>query len=67
MKFAYTRATTDWVKTVEINNLKQLINFMEQQGHAIIIEKNFLKGDLGEDHPANNCDYNITVYDGYVE
>lgn len=66
MKFALCRTSADWVKTIEIKSLKNLIEYMIKMKKPLIIDNNILKGDLGN-NPANDCDYMIEVYDTYRE
>ncbi len=56
-----------WSKIKYFKNLKSLLDFldfMEERGHDLILEKNWYSF---EDKEKSECEYAITIYDDYIE
>lgn len=62
MEFRIMKASDDnFVEYRTFNTLEELLAFMKEVGHALILDDNFF-AQYGESAP-----YEITIYDGYVE
>lgn len=44
------------------NTLKELLAFMQEVGHALILDNNFFAEEYGDTAP-----FEITIYDDYIE
>ena len=65
MKAVITKASDSYYSTIKyFKNLKDLIEFMEQNKCGLILEKNWY---TFEDDEKTKCEYAITIYDDYVE
>lgn len=65
MKAVVMKASDSYGSKIKyFKNLKSLLDFMEECGHSIIIEKNWYSFD---DKEKAECEYAITIYDDYIE
>lgn len=73
MKFAIYRASDDYGHgTKSFTTIDQLISFMKQQKHGLIIDDNPLYNEQPSKEfritqEITECKYAITIYDGYIE
>lgn len=54
----------DFEKYLIFNTLEELLNFIEKNGGSVIITKNQINSQYQKD---KSYDYEITIYDDYVE
>lgn len=65
MKAVVMKASDSYYSKIKyFKNLKSLLDFVEECGHGIILEKNCYNF---EDKEKEKCEYSITIYDDYVE
>lgn len=69
----------EWFDFVEYSTLEEMLIDMEKSDYAFILDKNQLKADpdrvkewlnIESDYIANQiaqCEYEITIYDSYIE
>ena len=62
MDFRIVKASDDdFIEYRTFNTLEELIAFMKEVGHAIILDNNFFA------HYEDSAPYEITIYDDYIE
>ena len=65
MKAVVMKASDSYYSKIKyFKNLKRLLDFMEECGHDLILQKNWYSF---EDKEKEECEYAITIYDDYVE
>ena len=60
MKFRLSRSSSDEINIVEINTLDELIQFAQEQDHALILERNFL-------YNSDDDELSFLIEDGYCD
>lgn len=68
MKFIISRASKDSYDGIkEFTTLEQLVDFMEESGHQIILGHNGLFEEELMDKPWRDIPFELTIYDDYIE
>lgn len=69
----------EWYDFAEFSTLEEMLIAMEKDGHPFVLDKNQLRADpnrvkewlnIESDYVANQvaqCEYEITIYDDYLE
>lgn len=65
MKSVVTRASNDRCSKIKyFKTLKELLDFMDEVKHPLIISRTF--GEYGSKE-KNECEFEVMIYDDYVE
>ena len=69
MKVALSNVNGDFYKTVIINTPEDLINLLKKYNHALIFNYNpwYKQDDDVLSKEYRSCEYEITIYDDYLE